>query len=71
MLFGFAIGFDIVLLLNAVFGDHTYVPPGMSTDEFNVVDCPEQIVAFGAVITGKGVTVTVPLAGEDAQPLKV
>ena len=71
VLLGFATGLATLLLLNAVFGDHTYVPPGISTVEVNVVDCPEQMVALGAVITGSGVTVTVPLAGIEEQPLKV
>ena len=38
---------------------------------FNVVDCPEQMVVFGAVITGKGVTVTIEFAAREAQPLNV
>ena len=43
----------------------------MSTVVFNVLDCPEQMVTFGELITGRAVTLTVVLAGKDAQPLTV
>ena len=61
----------MVELLKAVLGDHVYDPPGIFTVEFRVVDCPEQIVAYGTVIVGKGVTLIVVLAVSEEQPLYV